>query len=51
MLEKNKTDADVLVPENEGKKYKITVTEQKGGDYIKRMTNIFKFKRVKEITQ
>lgn len=36
MLEKNKTDADVLVPENEGKKYKITVTEQKGGDYIKK---------------
>ena len=51
MLEKNKTDNDVLVPENEGKKYQINVTEQKGGDYIKRMTNIFKFKRVQEITQ
>lgn len=36
MLEKDKTDNDVLVPENEGKKYQINVTEQKGGDYIKK---------------
>lgn len=36
MLEKDKTDDDVLVPENEGKKYQINVTEQKGGDYIKK---------------
>lgn len=36
MLEKDKTDNDVLVPENEGKKYQINVTEQKEGDYIKK---------------
>lgn len=36
MLEKDKTDNDVLVPENEGKKYQINVTEQKRGDYIKK---------------
>lgn len=34
MLEKNKTDADVLVPENEEKKYEITAKKQEGGDYI-----------------
>lgn len=34
MLEKDKTDNDVLVPENEGKKYQITAKKQEGGDYI-----------------
>lgn len=36
MLEKDKTDDDVLVPENKEKKYKITAKEQEGGDYIKK---------------
>jgi len=36
MLKEKQTDNDVLVPENEGKKYQINVTEQKGGDYIKK---------------
>ena len=36
MLKEKQTDDDVLVPENEEKKYQITVTEQKGGDYIKK---------------
>lgn len=36
MLKEKQTDDDVLVPENEEKKYQITPTEQKGGDYIKK---------------
>lgn len=34
MLEKDKTKYDVLVPENEEKKYEITAKKQEGGDYI-----------------
>lgn len=34
MLEKDKTKYDVLVPENEEKKYQITAKKQEGGDYI-----------------
>lgn len=34
MLEKDKTDNDVLVPENEEKKYQITAKKEEGGDYI-----------------
>ena len=34
MLKEKQTDDDVLVPENEEKKYQITAKKEEGGDYI-----------------